>query len=138
MSDRRVLIVDDDLSLNAILGLHLQDAGYHIAGARTCREALYLLQDRTFSAALLDYRLPDGTGLEVLRAARESAPRMGIIMISGVHDAAVRRAALEGGALDLLRKPISLMELDAALERLEEKFSLANGPMAGCPSWSAG
>ncbi len=138
MTERRVLIVDDDLSLNAILGLHLQDAGYHIAGARTCREALFLLQDRPFSAALLDYRLPDGTGLEVLRAARESVPAMGVIMISGVHDAAVRRAALEGGAIDLLRKPISLMELDAALERLEERHPMADGPKAARQGWSAG
>lgn len=138
MTQRNVLIVDDDLSLNAILGMHLQDAGFRIAGARTCREALYLLQDRPFAVALLDYCLPDGTGLEVLRAARESVPAMGVIMISGVHDAAVRRAALEGGAIDLLRKPISLMELDAALERLEEKGNWRDEFLPGCQPQSAG
>ncbi|MDZ7752434.1 MAG: response regulator [Gammaproteobacteria bacterium] len=138
MNEHNILIVDDDLSLNAILGLHLQEAGYRIAGARTCREALYLLQDRPFSAALLDYCLPDGTGLDVLRAAREAAPTMGVIMISGVHDAAVRRAALEGGAIDLLRKPISLMELDAALARLAEGLSMADGPLPNYQPQTAG
>jgi Response regulator receiver domain len=78
---------------------------------------------------LLDINLPDGSGLELLRKLKVRLPHAAILMVTGeaVYDNVV--SALRGGALDFLRKPLALVELQQALQRIKQAGNPLNQPM---------
>lgn len=117
--ERHVLIVDDDAGLTTMLSFFFEDAGYQVTGVGSCREALEGVARRSFSLILLDYQLPDGTGIDVLDALRGAVdPPPPVVMMSGVHDAGIIRHALHSGAREFLLKPLNARALNRALQRL--------------------
>ena len=121
-----VLIVEDDEGLATMLALHLEDAGLCAAGARTCREALFLAEARRFELVFLDYQLPDGTGLEVLQTLRSRQPEAPVVMMSATHDPGLVARARRRGACDFLMKPLSTGAVDNAIQGL-----MMGGPRTG-------
>jgi diguanylate cyclase (GGDEF)-like protein len=116
-----MLLVDDDARLRNSFRLLLAQPGREIAEADSVQRSLSVLQAGDFDLVLLDIRLPDGSGLDVLNWLSEHRPATSVLMLSGQReqDAAVR--ALRHGALDFLRKPDDLDRLservDQALQR---------------------
>ena len=86
-----------------------------MAEAATGTEGLRRLREDRPHLVLLDITLPDRSGLDVLREAKEFDSRVGIIMVTGVHDEEIGRQALQAGAFDYITKPLDLQYLEQAL-----------------------
>jgi len=110
-----LLVVDDEPDLRTLYELTLLREGYDIETAGTVEEALLHLKDRTYSAVISDMRLPDGTGLDVLRWLEDSGRREKTIVITAYGSAENAVEALKAGAYDYLTKPVDLKQFRAVV-----------------------
>jgi two-component system response regulator PilR (NtrC family) len=110
-----LLVVDDEPDLRTLYELTLLREGYDIETAGTVEEALMHLKDRTYSAVITDMRLPDGTGLELLKRLEESGRREKTIVITAYGSAENAVEALKAGAYDYLTKPVDLKQFRAVV-----------------------
>lgn len=120
----RILIVDDDVALRRSLPhiLTQEDRVFELCGSVS--EAIALLVDKSFDLILLDYRLPDATGLSLLDWLSDANREEAVIMISGEDaiDAAI--GALRRGADDFVRKPYHVAQLQRAVQGALHKTAL--------------
>ena len=116
-----ILIVDDDESTCRSLSLILNKKGYETGTARTGQEALKKVRERFFNLALLDIKLPDADGAELLAPLKRMHPEMIVLMITGHAslETAVR-TSLEG-ALAYITKPLNM---DAVLTAIREAMEV--------------
>ncbi len=110
-----LLVVDDEPDLRTLYELTLLREGYDIETAATVEDALAHLKDRTFSAVITDMRLPDGTGLDLLRRLEETGRREKAIVITAYGSAENAVEALKAGAYDYLTKPVDLKQFRAVV-----------------------
>lgn len=122
----RVLFVDDDESIADLLQSELPRMGHSATVCRSPAEALAAVEKHTFDAAIVDLRMPGGSGWDVIDALRENSPETDYVISTGhgSMDDAIR--AVRMGAYDFLPKPVSLFEMAAVLQRIGEKKSLQN------------
>jgi two-component system, NtrC family, response regulator PilR len=121
----RVLVCDDEPSLREMLGILLRRAGYEITLASGLREALArVAESEPFDAVITDLRMPDGSGMDVLRAARERDDSTQVLMITAHATTEQAVEAMRLGAYDYVQKPFENEELLAALEKALEKHAL--------------
>ena len=116
-----LLIVDDDEDMLETLSDILQEKGYLIETATTGKEAITIAKEHFFNVALIDLKLSDMTGIEVLRTFRKKYPvRMNIVVTAY---ATVQNAvdALNLGANAYIMKPIDLKKLDQILKQCNKK-----------------
>ncbi|MCJ7569733.1 MAG: response regulator, partial [Anaerolineales bacterium] len=92
-----ILIVDDDESTRRSLRLILGKKGYETQEAGTGREAIEKAQEAGFDVALLDIRLPDMGGVDLIKPLREKRPDMAVIMITGYASLETAVQALDAG-----------------------------------------
>lgn len=118
MSARRVLIVDDDPAVRALLETTLPVEEYEIAQAGDGQEALDLARERTPSLVLLDWRMPRLSGAEVLAELKRTLPAVPVIVLTAEIQSRHRDEARRLGADLFLTKPFSPLELLEAIERL--------------------
>jgi DNA-binding NtrC family response regulator len=130
VSDRRLLIVDDEESFRKLTARELERSGYVVEGAANLAEARAALAKGNFHVVLLDVRMPDGSGLDLLPEIRESVPGTDVVMLTafGTVQEAIR--AMKEGAHDFLTKPCKLAELEAVLDKVLEKQALERGNTA--------
>ena len=114
----RILLVEDDAVLRKVLCDSLSDAGHRVDEASTLAIANALWQVQPFDAVLLDLNLPDGSGLNALRAARRRGNTTPVLVLSARDRATERIAGLDAGADDYLGKPFDLGEVEARLRAL--------------------
>src|SRR5437868_5639901 len=105
-----LLVVDDEPDLRTLYELTLLREGYDVETAGSVEEALLHLKDRTYSALITDMRLPDGTGLDLLRRLEETGRREKAIVITAYGSAENAVEALKAGAFDYLTKPVDLKQ----------------------------
>ena len=110
-----LLVVDDEPDLRTLYELTLLREGYDIETAGSVEEALLHLKDRTYSAVITDMRLPDGTGLDLLRWLEETGRREKAIVITAYGSAENAVEALQAGAYDYLTKPVDLKQFRAVV-----------------------
>src|ERR1041385_5341119 len=124
MSEISLLLVDDEESFRKLVGKELSRAGYRVTTAGTLQEARSFLVKQNFHLVLLDVRLPDGSGLDLLSEIKESWPASEVIMLTayGTVEEAIR--AMKEGAQDFLTKPCKLGELEAVLEKAVQRQNL--------------
>jgi DNA-binding NtrC family response regulator len=111
------LVVEDKESLRRLLVTALSEEGYEVASAADVSGARALLAAGPFAAVLSDLKLPDGTGLDVLAAARDAAPSAPVIVLTGFGTVATAVEAMKQGAYDFLEKPVEIDDLARLLER---------------------
>ena len=109
----RLLIVDDDPELLRFLMEELSDAGHLCSGCDNGQDALINLRQEEFELVLLDWTLPDFTGLELCRRLRRSGNTTPVLMLTARDDIDERVRALDAGVDDYLTKPFNLKELHA-------------------------
>jgi DNA-binding NtrC family response regulator len=114
-----VLIVDDDVSICRTLGLILEENGYIVQTAHTGKDAIEKSKARVFDVAILDIRLPDVEGTELLRALPERTPKMIKIMFTGYPEMKNAIKALNEGADAYIMKPVNPEKF---LKTIEEKL----------------
>jgi len=110
-----LLVIDDEPDLRTLYELTLLREGYDVETAGSVEEALLHLKDRTYSAVITDMRLPDGTGLDVLRKLEETGRREKTIVITAYGSAENAVEALKAGAYDYLTKPVDLKQFRAVV-----------------------
>ena len=106
----RLLVVDDEPDLRTLYELTLLREGYEIDSAGSVAEALAHLQDAQYSAVITDMRLPDGSGLAVLRWLEQAGRPEKAIVITAFGSAENAVEALKAGAFDYLTKPVDLRQ----------------------------
>src|SRR5918911_2016342 len=123
----RILIVDDDRSIRELLSMHLEERGYGVVSAATGAEGFKLAEETSPSAIILDMRLPDASGIDLIPELRKHAGDTPILMITAHHDMATTILAMKAGAFDYIHKPIDIQALDVALDRALEMRRASRG-----------
>ncbi|HEX5132255.1 MAG TPA: sigma-54 dependent transcriptional regulator [Candidatus Krumholzibacteria bacterium] len=106
-----ILLVDDQDTIRFFLEKTLKQEGYEAVTARTGAEALEKVRSVVPDLVLLDLKLPDIDGLEVLRRIKEIFPEIGVVMITAFGDIETAVSAMKNGAYDFVSKPINLEQL---------------------------
>ena len=106
-----VLLVDDDRALCDSLASVLRERGYSVVNVYTGVEALEASREHTFDAVILDIKLPDIDGVELLRSIREVDPVIGTLMLSGAATLEDAVESLNQGADAFMLKPVEPAEL---------------------------
>jgi two-component system phosphate regulon response regulator OmpR len=123
---QRILLIEDDARLAAMVAEYLGGVGYRVEVAGTGGAGLERLARDTFDAVVLDLMLPDMDGLDVCRALRTRAP-LPVLMLTARGDAADRIVGLEMGADDYLPKPFEPRELLARLRAILRRGVVREG-----------
>jgi two-component system phosphate regulon response regulator PhoB len=114
----KILIVEDERPIREMIAFHLTRAGFDTLEAADCREARQLLADERPALALIDWMLPDMSGLELTRMLKRDNEfeDLAIIMLTARADEHDKVTGLEGGADDYVTKPFSPRELVARIK----------------------
>ena len=124
MTPKNILIVDDDADFRANLEDILVDEGYAPIAVGLCSEALDVAKEREIRAALLDLKLPDGSGTKLLYDLKQVTPDCVCAIMTGFADLDSAIAAIKAGAFHYLRKPVDPLELLKFLEKVFETIQL--------------
>jgi two-component system, NtrC family, response regulator AtoC len=126
----KILIVDDEPDLTSAFGRYFERAGHDVLRAGTGAEAIAIVEAEHPALVLLDLKLPDMTGFDVLERTREHRPV--VVMVTGHADVSLAVRAMQAGAEGFLTKPVELAHLGAVVDRALEKAQLRDlGRAAG-------
>ncbi|MCM2256864.1 MAG: sigma-54 dependent transcriptional regulator [Vicinamibacteria bacterium] len=119
-----ILMVDDDEAFRGVMAAELRRQSYVVTTVASAEEALRSLERTQPDVVLLDLRLPDKTGLEVLPRIRELSPASEVIMLTGHGSIDSAIEAVRAGAFDYVTKPCPLDELEVRIQRSLERQAL--------------
>ena len=127
MTSNKILIVEDERPIREMIAFHLERAGYDTLEAEDCRQARALLADERPALALIDWMLPDMSGLELTRMLKRESDfdDIAVIMLTARADEHDKVAGLEGGADDYVTKPFSPRELVARIQAVLRRTGTA-------------
>lgn len=117
MAHERVLLVDDEIEFTDVLAERMQSRGFNVDTAGTGREALEMVQERTYDAVILDLQMPELDGMETLKQMRDKNPSLQIILLTGHATVEKGVEAVKLGAMDFLEKPVDIVKL---IEKITE------------------
>ncbi len=117
MKKGRILIIDDEKVILESLGMFLTEKGYEVRCSLTMAEGLEKIDSFKPEAVILDIRLPDGDGLDLLRKLKGRNDGAAVIMITAFHDMDTTIKAIKLGATEYITKPIDVDELEKAVLR---------------------
>src|SRR6516162_11451836 len=112
-----ILVIDDDASLRRTVRMSLELLGHHATEARDSTQALELLGRRPFDAALLDLRLAEELGLDLLPRLLRLAPGLHVVVVTAFATIETAVEAMRRGAFDYLPKPFTPDSLRVVLDR---------------------
>jgi len=115
VTDKTLLILDDDAPLRTRLRRAMENRGFAVMDAGTVSEGIDLVRKAAPAYAILDMKLDDGTGLNLVPELRKKRADCRIIMLTGFGNIATAVAAVKAGALDYLPKPADPDQITAAL-----------------------
>jgi DNA-binding NtrC family response regulator len=107
----QILLVDDDISSLSVLCEVLTRAGYQIVSAQSGYEAMQRVEANVVDLAILDFNLPDTTGLELLQQIKQLQPGVPVIIMSANTSPSLKLDVFEAGAYTFIAKPIKLPQL---------------------------
>ncbi|MFN3534318.1 MAG: sigma-54-dependent transcriptional regulator, partial [Desulfatiglandales bacterium] len=129
-----VLVVDDEPSILESVRMYLSEKGLTVFVAKDGREGWETFQRIRPRLVILDVRLPDSNGIELLRRIKASSEETKAIMITAYHEMQTAIEAMKGGAFDYILKPIDLDSLDKAIERVLKTLSTHSDQKLSSPS----
>ncbi len=115
-----ILVVDDEQSITKLVERMLEDAGYVVTVANDGNSALAMLAERKPDLVLLDIRMPDKSGTELLAEIKTSYPDTVVIMVTAVTDTHTAVQCMKDGAYDYVTKPFNLDEVVLSVQRALE------------------
>ncbi len=125
----RLVIIDDELNLQKSLALFLSEKGYEVLTASSVAEGLALIRRFQPRVIILDVRLPDASGLDMLEPIRAMLPQSRVIVITAYHDMETTIQAMRLGAFEYLHKPLDIDELEQCVERAAHVPEVAAGAL---------
>src|SRR5262250_2094610 len=121
MDPAKILVVDDERSILVLLKEALGQWGYNVTTVASATEALGMLKSELFDALITDIRMPDMSGLDLLREVKKQDESIEVVMMTGYPTIASAVQALKEGAYDYLSKPLILDELRHLMSRMMER-----------------
>jgi excisionase family DNA binding protein len=118
-----VLVVDDDTGLQNMFKLFLKKQGFSRIVAGTGKDAIAALQKQKFELCFLDLQLPDITGDEVYKQAKQIQPALPIVIITGFPDSQMLDNILKLGPVTVLKKPLQVEALQQTMKMLGHKMN---------------
>lgn len=115
----RILIVEDEITLNKTIAEGLTEYGYQTDTSESFKDAEYYVGIRNYDLVLIDLMLPDGNGIELIEAIKAKSPRTSVVIISAKDDKETEIKALRAGADDYIKKPF---DFDILVARLEARL----------------
>lgn len=116
----RLLLVDDEEAYVDVLANRLSRRGFEVTKTYSGTQALQAMRGKEFDVAVLDLKMEDMDGIEVLKVVKRMDPNMQVIMLTGHGSETAARQGIEFGAFDYLMKPC---ELDALVDKIREAAS---------------
>ena len=129
MATSKILVVEDEAPIREMIVFHLSRAGYDTVEAADCRVARELLVDEQPDLALIDWMLPDMSGLELTRMLKRDKENddLAVIMLTARADEYDKVAGLDSGADDYITKPFSPRELVARIQAVLRRAKSGDG-----------
>jgi response regulator RpfG family c-di-GMP phosphodiesterase len=124
MSNERVLLVDDNRGQRLTLESILKSAGFQVTSADCGQTALDEAGKQDFAVALLDIKMPDLTGIDVLKVLKKNRPQMSVIMMTGYAETEYAIEALNNGASAYLLKPANIEQIKILVREAIERQRL--------------
>jgi DNA-binding NtrC family response regulator len=138
MNESSVMVVDDEPGIRTALRANFLRHGWQVETASGVREALRNLETREFDLVVTDMRMPDGSGMEVMRAARKASPTTAVILLTAYGTVSDAVTAMRDGALDYVTKPIPFDRLQETAAQVIKRAKQApveqvetGGPIVG-------
>jgi DNA-binding NtrC family response regulator len=125
MNNGSLLLVDDDRLVLESMAEWLREQGYQLDVAASYAAAQAAIEKKAYDLVLLDIRLGDGDGFDLLAECRQKHPRSIVILITGYGTVETAIEAIRAGAFDLLTKPLIDEELEIAIERALRQQGMA-------------
>ena len=113
--DKSLIIVDDDDPFRLRLARAMEKKGFQVKDAKTVENAINLVKSSPPKFALVDLRLENGSGLDVVKAINEAQKDSRIVMLTGYGNLPTAVAAVKAGAIDYLAKPVDADDVESAL-----------------------
>ena len=130
-ADKSLLIVDDDNPLRDRLARAMEKKGFQVIQAENVDKGINIAKNSPPAFAVVDLRLTDGSGLEVVKEIRKNKQDSRIVMLTGYGNIPTAVAAVKAGAIDYLPKPADADDVENALLALpESKASPPENPMS--------
>ncbi len=120
----RILVVDDETSMRQLLEITLRKEGHRVTMAESGQKAVEAFSKAAYDLVIFDIKMPDRSGVEVLRVVKQSAPETPVIMITAYSSAETAVEALRLGAYDYIAKPFEIDELKVTIKNALEKQQL--------------
>jgi DNA-binding NtrC family response regulator len=115
----RILIIDDDENIRKVLATILEEEGYYVESVGTAKKAIERTKRKFYNLALIDIRLPDMEGIELLTKVKDTTPRMRKIVITGYPTLQNAVEAVNRGADAYILKPF---DMDKTLKTIKENL----------------
>ena len=130
-ADKSLLILDDDDPFRSRLARAMEKKGFVVTEAKNVEEGFKIAQNTPTSFAVIDLRLEDGSGLEVIKTLHKSKKESRIVMLTGYGNLPTAVAAVKAGAIDYIAKPVDADDVEAALlASPESKAKPPENPMS--------
>ncbi|MEP0821762.1 MAG: response regulator [Ignavibacterium sp.] len=114
----KILVVDDEEALRTVLSAELEGEGYQVSTAADGDEAIKIIGSEQFHLVLLDIKMPNVDGFEVLKYVKQHQPSTKVIMLTGFADLKNAIESKKLGAEDFVSKPYDLVDLLTTVERV--------------------
>ena len=129
--DRSLLILDDDDPLRGRLSRAMEKKGFEVKEAKSVAEGLKIVKDTPPNFAVVDLRLEDGNGLDVIKELSKNKKDSRIVMLTGYGNLPTAVAAVKAGAIDYIAKPADADDVESALlASPESKAKPPENPMS--------
>tara|TARA_B100001057_G_scaffold484240_1_gene562077 strand:- start:346 stop:873 length:528 start_codon:yes stop_codon:yes gene_type:complete len=117
---KKLLIVDDDLPFRERLSRSMEKKGFIVDSSPSFKESINMVNKQTFDYAIVDMRLEDGSGLELVKQIQIISPQTKSLLLTGYGNIATAVAAIKSGAIDYLPKPAEIEQIYDALTNSKE------------------
>jgi DNA-binding NtrC family response regulator len=125
-------LIDDEVGYVNVLSNRLSKRNFQVGKANSGSDAFQLLRKEDFDVAVLDLKMEDMDGLEILKILKKMAPKLVVIMLTGHGSAEAAHEGIQQGAFDYLTKPCELGELIQKINEAYNQRSLFRYP---CGQW---
>jgi len=119
----KILLIDDEVAYVNVLSNRLSKRNFYVAKAFSGTDAIQILRRQDIDVAVLDLKMEDMDGIEVLKILKKMDPQIAVIMLTGHGSAEAAREGIEQGAFDYLTKPC---ELDALIAKIHDAYRKRN------------
>ena len=120
----RILVVDDEESIRRLMEKELNSMRRNVCSADSARHALELIERQQFDVIVLDIRLPDGDGIDLLEKFKQAIPDVEVILITGYGNVENAVEAMKLGAYDYITKPFTLDRVELVVEKAYQRVCL--------------